>query len=155
MRKKSLGKYLTMGKISFISVLLVAAGIFISCSPVIHTNIPTAPDSAPETKSSPEINTYGAYLAGRVAHIRKDFDHAADYYKLAYERDPENTELVDKLYLLLASKGRIDEAAEYAQKAIDAKTSNNFAYMLVAAKQMHDGNYADSIKTVNQINDPM
>ena len=155
MRKKSLGKYLTMGKISFISVLLVAAGIFISCSPVIHTDIPARSDSDVKAKNPPKINTYGAYLAGRVAHIRKDFDHAADYYKLAYEQDPENTELIDKLYLLLASKGRIDEAAEYAQKAIDAKTSNNFAYMLVAAKQMHDGNYVDSIKIINQINDPM
>ena len=44
---------------------------------------------------------------------------------------------------------------EYAQKAIDAKTSNSFAYMLSAAKQMHDGQYADSLKTMSQINDPI
>ena len=153
MQKILSGKFLTMGKISFISVLLVAAVIFISCSPIVHTDIPVpAPN---KTEKDLEINAYGAYLAGRVAHIRKDFDQAADYYKLAYAKDPQNAELIDKLYLLLASKGRIDEAAEYAQKAIDAKTSNSFAYMLSAAKQMHDGQYTDSLKTMSQINDPI
>ena len=76
-----------MGKISFISVLLVAAVIFISCSPIVHTDIPVpAPN---KTEKDLEINAYGAYLAGRVAHIRKDFDQAADYYKLAYAKDPQ------------------------------------------------------------------
>ena len=144
-----------MGKITFISVLLVSTALFVSCSPVIRTH-PSFDTPSQLTKAQPlESNTYGAYLAGRVAHIRKDFDHAADYYKIAYEKDSTNPELIDRLYLLLASKGRIDEASGYAQKAIALKTTNGFAYMLVAAKETHDGQYATSVKNLNKINDPM
>ncbi len=88
-----------------------------------------------------------------MAHIRKDFDRAADYYKIAYEKEPNNPELMTRLYLLLSSKGRIDEAADYAQKALDAKAENSFARMLIASKQLHDGQYAASIKSLNKIDD--
>lgn len=144
-----------MGKITFISILLVSTALFVSCSPVIHNHPSFEPLPEATKNQVSEINTYGAYLAGRVAHIRKDFDHAADYYKIAYAKDPGNPELIDRLYLLLASKGRIDEAAVYAQKAIELKTTNGFAHMLVGAKEMHDGHFAASIKNLNQINDPM
>lgn len=88
-----------------------------------------------------------------MAHIRKDFDRAADYYKIAYEKEPNNPELMTRLYLLLSSKGRIDEAADYAQKALDAKAENSFARMLIASKQLHDGQYTASIKSLNKIDD--
>ena len=141
-----------MIKLSFISALMASAAFFISCAPVMHSKTqPTISQSTPIQKS--EFNAYGAYLAGRMAHIRKDFDNAADYYKIAYEKEPNNPELMTRLYLLLSSKGRIDEAAVYAQKALDAKAENSFAHMLIASKQLHDGQYAASIKSLNQIDD--
>lgn len=144
-----------MIKISFISVLLFSTALFISCSPIIHHSSDVALPTAAQSSEPLKGNIYGAYLAGRVAHIRKDFGHAADYYKIAYSQDPGNIDLLDKLYLLLASKGRIDEAAEYARKAVELKTTNGFAYMLIAINDMHNQNYESSIKTLEQINDPM
>ena len=129
--------------------------MFISCSPIIHHSSDVALPTAAQSSEPLKGNIYGAYLAGRVAHIRKDFGHAADYYKIAYSQDPGNIDLLDKLYLLLASKGRIDEAAEYARKAVELKTTNGFAYMLIAINDMHNQNYESSIKTLEQINDPM
>ena len=144
-----------MIKISFISVLLFSTALFISCSPIIHHSSDVALPTAAQSSEPLKGNIYGAYLAGRVAHIRKDFGHAADYSKIAYSQDPGNIDLLDKLYLLLASKGRIDEAAEYARKAVELKTTNGFAYMLIAINDMHNQNYESSIKTLEQINDPM
>ncbi len=144
-----------MIKISLISVLLFSTALFISCSPIIHHSSDVALPTATQSSEPLKGNIYGAYLAGRVAHIRKDFGHAADYYKIAYSQDPGNIDLLDKLYLLLASKGRIDEAAEYARKAVELKTTNGFAYMLIAINDMHNQNYESSIKTLEQINDPM
>lgn len=144
-----------MIKISLISVLLFSTALFISCSPIIHHSSDVALPTAAQSSEPLKGNIYGAYLAGRVAHIRKDFGHAADYYKIAYSQDPGNIDLLDKLYLLLASKGRIDEAAEYARKAVELKTTNGFAYMLIAINDMHNQNYESSIKTLEQINDPM
>ncbi|MFR8205967.1 MAG: tetratricopeptide repeat protein [Alphaproteobacteria bacterium] len=67
--------------------------------------------------------SYGAYIAGRVAHLRKDFNKASDYYIQALKIDPDNKELVSRLYLLLASKGRVDEAAYYAQESLKTATT--------------------------------
>ena len=145
--------FMGMGTKTFISVLLVSTALFVSCSPVLNKH-PSFPNETLQW-TEPETNSYGAYLAGRVAHIRKDFKAAASYYKSAYVQDETNPQLIDRLYLLLASQGNIDEAAVYAQKAIDLKTSNNFAYLFVASKQMHDEQYKDSIKTLQKINDPI
>lgn len=144
-----------MSKISFISVLVVSTALFVSCSPVINTH-PTflSQDEVKKTNFIPR-NVYGAYLAARVAHIRKDFGNAADYYEQAYAFDKSNPELLDRLYLLLTSKGRIEEAAYYAERAIEAKTSNNFAHMIKAVHLMKKGDYEQSVKCLNKISDPM
>lgn len=143
-----------MGKLTFISVLLVSTALFVSCSPVIN-NISADKPQPQQSQKATSSNVYGAYLAGRIAHIRKDFDNAADYYKIAYKENPSNTELIDRLYLLLASKSHIDEAAEYAQKAIDNKSTNSFARMLVASKKMKNGDFKQSIEILNSVNDPI
>ena len=144
-----------MRKLTFISILLVSTALFVSCSPIIRNNISSEPSAQKKADNSNETNIYGAYLAGRIAHIRKDFDNAADYYKIAYAENPENKALIDRLYLLLASKGHIDEAAGFAQKAVDNKTSNGFARMLIAAKATKDGQYEQSISMLDSVNDPI
>ena len=144
-----------MNKMSFISVLLVSTAIFVSCSPTISKH-PTFQTTSEETLSTQiSTNAYGSYLAGRVAHIRKDFGNAADYYELAYSYNKDNPELLDKLYLLLTSQGRIDEAAYYADLAIKAKSNNNFAHMVCAINLMKKGNYEQSIDRIKQIKDPI
>lgn len=133
------------------AVLLgVAAAVFVSCSPL--KGIKSGMEE-PKVSVNSYNNVTGAYLAGRVAHIRKDFDHAADYYKSSMTDDSDNSVMLNQLYLLLASQGRIDEAVEYAQKAIKNKTQNMFAYMVVAAKKMHDGEYEQVIENMNKIDD--
>ena len=151
MVQEAFGK-LTMIKLSFIFTLMASAVFFTSCSPLLQSQTTLSVSQSTPAQTA-EFNTYGAYLAGRMAHIRKDFDRAADYYKIAYEKEPNNPELMTRLYLLLSSKGRIDEAADYAQKALDAKAENSFARMLIASKQLHDGQYAASIKSLNKIDD--
>ena len=135
-------------------VLFVSAALFVSCAPVL-TRHPSFEKQEDNVSFSVEPNKYGAYLAGRVAHIRRDFNTAVVYYKLAYAKDSENAELVDKLYLLLASQGNIDEAAAYAKQAIESGSTNNFAALLLAVKQIHDGQFAAAIKSLNDIKEPI
>ena len=143
-----------MIKRSFILALLLSTALFISCSPIMHHNQPD-PTSKNDQPVAQDTNIYGSYLAARVAHIRKDFDHAAQYYEIAYAQDPKNVELLNHIYLLQASKGRIDDAAQYAAKAIELNTDNGFAYMLVAMQEMHNKQYSASIASINKINDPI
>ena len=143
-----------MNKKIFISGLLISTAIFVSCSQI--TKHPSFPYKAAEKQSlSYEPNVYGAYLSGRIAHLRKDFNNATKYYQVAFDKDPSTPKLIDQLYLLLASQGKIDEAYKYAQKAIEQNTNNNFAHMLIATKQLHDSQHALSIKNFNNIDEPI
>ena len=140
---------MTMARWTFLIVLAAAIAVFVSCS---YTNVEiqspaleqNADKNTTETKQSKK--SYGAYLAGRVAHLRKDFNNASDYYIQALEADPENNELTSRIYLILVSKSRIDEAAIYAKKNTDNGIKDNFAYTVLAVKDMHDENYTQSIE---------
>lgn len=53
-------------------------------------------------------------MAGRVAHIRQDYDNAARYYVRTIEKGMVNEDLLGKTYIILASQGKIDQAVKYA-----------------------------------------
>ena len=142
-----------MNKLTFASVLLLSTAIFISCSPIMKQQ-PSSNDNAKEVHSF-AITPYGAYLAGRVAHIRKDFDNASTYYKIAYQNNQDNPELINKLFLLLTSKGNIDEAVSYAKKTLQENSKNNFAHMVVALSQLKNQQFDESLKTIKNFNEPL
>ena len=62
---------------------------------------------------------YGNYLAGRIAHMRQDFENATEYYKLALEKDKDNQRLNRIIYVLLTSLGQIDVAEPYALQELE------------------------------------
>ena len=141
---------MTMARWTFLAVLAVAIAVFVSCS---YTNVELQ-SSGLEQRANRNSNTkqtkkpYGAYLAGRVAHLRRDFNNASDYYIQALQADPENEELISRIYLILVSKSRIDEAAVYAKKNVDSGIKDNFAYTVLAIRDMHNQNYSQSIEVM-------
>ena len=141
---------LIMARYIFLIIILGSIGIFGSCTKFGYT--PSELTSAPDQNKS--INSgnksYGAYLAGRVAHLRRDFDNASDYYIKTLKADPDNQDLISKLYLILVSQGRINEAAYYAEQVAQSGKSDNFANTVIAVKQMRDGEYTQSNKTLGK-----
>ena len=141
----------TMSRWKYIALLTVTVLIFNSC--VNRRNTPvTAVDNSVaklslDTDDAKE-KSYGSYMAGRVAHLRRDFNSAADFYMDALKNDPKNRELASNIYLILTSQGRINEAAVYAQKAIDLGDKNSFADIVIAANQLKLKKYADVQKTL-------
>ncbi len=142
-----------MNKLTFASILMLSTAVFISCAPNINQY--RSFNNNQGTQASKMTTAYGAYLAGRVAHLRKDFDNAATFYKQAQNLDADNQELNNKLYLLFASNGKIDEAVNYAQQAIKDNTKNNFAYMVVAASQLKNQQFDKVLKTIKNFNEPL
>ncbi len=98
---------------------------------------------------------YGAYLAGRVAHLRQDFDTAAEYYKIVINKDKDNLDINRSIYIILTSLGQIDEASTFAQKEIDEGQKNTLAPLIVAIKNFADGNYAEVRKNIDMLDDPV
>ena len=87
-----------MSALSSICVVLTSFLLFSSCSYGISFH----QQSLSPKNEQIEPNKYGAYLSGRVAHLRKDFNSAADYYMQALNSDPDNRDLTSRVYVILA-----------------------------------------------------
>jgi tetratricopeptide (TPR) repeat protein len=78
------------------------------------TNLYTSNDQALPALSPPKkpdrSDIYsGSYLAGLHAGTVRDTRAAADFFAEALERDPDNTTLLRRTFILMLSDGRIDE----------------------------------------------
>lgn len=139
-------------KFAYVLSLLISVGLFNSCSenfllkdtPKRALQISTPSQRIDDTK-------YGTYLAGRVAHVRQNYDLAADYYIKSLKLGLEKTDILSSTYLLLASEGRIDEAAEYALKAREAGDNSNLIAFILMAKNMKQNNYADALESLSAL----
>ncbi|MBR1604920.1 MAG: tetratricopeptide repeat protein [Alphaproteobacteria bacterium] len=140
-----------MTKFEYSLIIAVSFLAFNSCS-----NFKTIPSSEnPEPKIEISSNNYGNYLAGRIAHYRQDFNTAADYYKKTAQNDTQNTALLNSTYLILASQGRIDEAAEYARLAQKQHNTNEFIPILIASEQFKKAHYQEAIASLQKNKSPL
>jgi len=130
-----------MAKFGFLGILLISIVLFGSCSNNIGRKAQVEQPSPAAAEKTTLHKPYGSYLAGRVAHLRRDFNKASDYYIEALKTDPDNPELVSRLYLLLVSKGRIDEAATYASQAWENGDRNSFIQIVLAVNELKKGHY--------------
>ncbi len=137
-----------MSRWKYITILVVAILVFNSCVNRQTSSLSDTSISLPKLSETNQ-HSYGPYVAGRVAHLRKDFNAAANFYMEALKTDPNNRELLINVYLILTSQGRIAEAAKYAQQAIDLGDKNSFAKIIVAANQIKLKQYSQAQKTLN------
>ena len=133
-------------------VLSVLIGIIIAnsctmCSSSPQEETQRAYTSPLKAENSTPTN-YGNYLAGWVAHIRHDLNHAADYYIKAAQYVPDDKMLYNQLYIILTSQGRIEEAAQYAQIAQKKGDSSPFILIIRATDFIQKGNFEQAIKLV-------
>ncbi len=151
---KTSGIHISMAKYISIMIALLSLGLFNSCADKntgrARPEAPVPPVAA-RTTATPQHMPYGAYLAGRVAHLRKDFNNAADFYIVSLQEDPENKELLSRVYIILASKGRISEAAKYAQASLKQGDTNNFIHIITATDDMVSGRYQAALESLNKM----
>ena len=159
-----------------LSIIVVAAAVVYACMQSLYPNLHKEENFSlnPQFDSAGYWNTpsfmvkensdstysvfgknsvYGAYLAGRIAHLRQDFDNAAEYYKIVAEKDKDNDKVNRATYVILSSLGKIDEAAVYAAKEIESGQSDTLAPLVVAIKDFADGDYAKSRQTIGTLTD--
>ena len=132
-----------MSKVGYIIAFMCGIMLFNSCSNRMETRQNT---HVPSLVKSELKKSYGAYMAGRVAHLRKNFDKAADYYIEAIKNNPNNSSLISSVYLLLVSEGRVEEAAKYAKIAQNQGDKNNFINIILYADDLKKNNYVAAEK---------
>ncbi len=145
-------KYTLKTKDSIMKKNKFLIGVFIlliSCCGIFYS-LTAKPIQNQRLQDNNNNKSYGAYLAGRVAHIRKDFDNASNFYIQALEKDPGNKDLIDRIYVILASQGKIDEASKYAQMSLE-KADNNFTNTIIACEKIKHKEYEEAIKILDSL----
>ena len=146
-----------MAKYVSLVVVFLSLMIFNSCAEkgLSHpqTQAPSQTVSEPKAEKTNDNRPkdYGAYLAGRVAHLRQDFNSAADYYMISLQTDPENAELLERIYVILASQGRVSEAAKFAKKSQQKGDTNNFTHIIIAVDDAKAGRYPQALASLKKL----
>lgn len=93
---------------------------------------------------------YGSYLAGLVASNRRDFASAADFMLQALAADPENRELMERTFYLVAAEGRYEQAIELAKRIMEVNPLDSIARLVIgidAAKRDDPGKAAEMLSS--------
>ncbi len=77
----------------------------------------------------------GHYLAAKHAQAERDFAAAADLIGLALAEDPQNVELIETAFVLMASQGRMEEAADFARRLEARGAGSSTSGLLLAVER--------------------
>lgn len=108
-------------------------------------------DAAVAGKENAIGSPFGAYLAARHAQITRDNRQAADLYARALAFEPDSPELLRRTFGIMASEGRIDEAAVLAERLKKHDINVQMASLVLAihaAKAEHYGRTEAELETL-------
>lgn len=109
-----------------------------ACTPRLQAEErPVAVDAAPAMTPSPA----GHYLAARQAQAQRDNSTAADLLAVTLANDPDNPELLNAEFLLLAGEGRLDEAAKLAERIDAVDPTSPTAGLVLAWRAIERGDF--------------
>ncbi len=83
----------------------------------------------------------GTYLAGRSAGRQRDMEEAADYLTAALKLDPDNTQIIERLFQFRLSEGSLPEAEELAAKVIDFNSQQRMARVVLGLKEFRNNQF--------------
>ena len=75
---------------------------------------------------------YGSYLAGLFAGSQRDLSVAADFMLESLAYDPDNAQLLNRAFMLVAGDGRHAKAVELARQLIAVNPDHGLATLVVA-----------------------
>ncbi|MDX1949133.1 MAG: tetratricopeptide repeat protein [Rickettsiales bacterium] len=154
-----------MRKIFYLIILLLVLVIGIELLRKFNVaNIVVSKDSIEidDKKSLIKSSSYGDFLTASVAQKTGDFDNAVKFFEKALEQDPDNTDILNKLYGIYLFKGDYEKAILQAKRNIELDKENNvkpdnlspIPYLLVSLKNFKEGNSKDNFKVLKEITDP-
>jgi tetratricopeptide (TPR) repeat protein len=114
------GKQFVRGasRVALLLALAVAAG--------------TAPAAARTGSDTPDARSLlGSYLAGRVARGQHDTAAAADYYRSALMREPDNEVLIEQALIMDATEGRWEPALVLASQLAKEQPTHRMARLIL------------------------
>ena len=104
---------------------------------------PEVTAQAAQEESAPLVpmTAPGGYLAGMHAESVGDVTRAAEFLKSALEKDPENTELMQRGFIFSLSEGDIKEATELARRLVERGPAAPLPALTLAVDDFKRGDY--------------
>jgi tetratricopeptide (TPR) repeat protein len=99
---------------------------------------------------SSAISASGSYLAARHAGQQRDAAAAAAYYRSALKRDPNNGELLDRVFLAFLVDGDVDEAVKFAERVAQADKNDRVARLVLGVNSLKRKQYAPARRDLAQ-----
>ena len=97
-----------------------------------------------------ESSFAGSYLAGRSAIKLRDNDLASDYLSAALKSDAGNSLLIERIFLLKLSEGKLGEAEEYATRVLSFNSQQRMARIVLGLRDFRSRRYAEARKNFQQ-----
>lgn len=94
---------------------------------------------------------FGKFLASRHAESVGDFAAAASFATQLLAEDPELKDIARRGHLLLATAGRIDEAAELAEQVVAENESDPLANMTLVTRAFERKDYPEALSRLDKI----
>ena len=96
----------------------------------------------------------GNYLAGRHAQNIQDPRAAIEFYRAALESDPGNLDIQIRIFSILVSEGRMQEAIPIAETLARLETrSVSLATLLLVVREVREKKYVEAIDQLNSLPD--
>ena len=120
-------------------VRAVAIALAIYLFPLDMAGAATGDEAAVENGS-----VFGQYLAGRFARAVGDTTSASRYYESVLQRDPDNSDILTRAFLLMLADGRVESATTLAHKIADVSQRSSLASQVLAVELIAKGDYASA-----------
>src|SRR5262249_53639135 len=90
------------------------------------------------------VSLSGSYLAGRYAGKLRDMDLASHYFEQALRDDPNNSVLIERLFIFALSEGNINQAEEYATRVLSFNSQHRMARIVLGLRDLRLKHYVDA-----------
>ena len=96
----------------------------------------------PEQEQSSQSQSFGDYLAARLAASDHDMADAEKLYNASLAADPTNADILSHAFLYTAASGDVAKASQLADQLVKSDPDNRAARLALAVEDMKTGNYA-------------
>lgn len=112
--------------------------IALSTLALLCSGLQTLADTQPATTFA------GNYLAGRSASKARDTTAASIFFSSALNEDSKNSVLVERLFQLQLSAGKLPEAEASARKVIEFNSQHRMARIVLGLKELRNRRYSEA-----------
>lgn len=105
---------------------------------------------ASSSQQGTQAESFGDYLAARLAASDHNMSDAARLYNASLSSDPDNADILGHAFLYSAASGDVEAAGRLALRLVKTEPDNRAARLALAVAAMKRGDYGDAHAEISQ-----